>query len=134
MLSKVCNGVFTYPWNAFVPSTSAMSSGLFLFHNCKFSQCVVPNSGWTWWIGVSLSEDLSSVGVNDVSVSNSSVTLSCWRAGVWGAGGANKGDGSMRIRVSLVWNTGIHSSVGGTVCVSYKLNPCVICFDLSLGA
>ena len=74
------------------------------------------------------------LGINDVSVSNSSVTLSCWKASVWGAAGANKGDGSVRIRVGLVWNTGIHSSVGGMVCISCKLNPCVICFNLSSGA
>ena len=42
--------MFTYPCNAFIPSTSVMSSGLFLLHNCKFSLCVVPNNGWTWQV------------------------------------------------------------------------------------
>ena len=87
-----------------------MSSGLFLLWSCRFSLCVVPNSGDTCWTGVSLSEDLSSVGfggcetVFDV---DSSVTLSCWRAGVWGIEGASREDGSVSIRISLVWSPGL---------------------------
>ena len=120
-----------------VPNTSEMSSGLFLFLSCRFSLGVVPKSGDTCQTGVSLSKDLSSVGfggweaVFDV---NSSVTLSCWRAGVWGVEGGSRGDGSVSTRIGLVWSPGIQSSVGGTVCISHWFNPCLFLCNLHLGA
>ena len=87
-----------------VSNTLEMSSELFLFRSWRFSLGVVSNSGDTCQTGVSLSEDLSSVGfggwetVFDV---DSSVTLSCWGAGVWGVEGASRGEDSMSTRISL---------------------------------
>ena len=114
-----------------------MSSGLFLFLSCRFSLGVVPKSGDTCQMGASLSKDLSSLGfggwetVFDV---NSSVTLSCWRAGVWGVEGASRGDGSISTRIGLVWSLGIQSSMGGAVCISHWFNPCLFLFNLRSGA
>ena len=136
MLSKVCIDVFTYPLNTLVPNTSEMSSGLFLFQSCRFSLCVVPNSGDTCQRGVSLSEDLSSAGFGGYETVfnvDSSVTLSCWRAGVWGIEGAGRGDGAVSTRISLVWSPGIHLPVGGTVCINCWFNPCLFLFDLCSG-
>ena len=105
-----------------------------LFLSCRFSLGVVPKSGDTCQTGFSLFKDLSSVGfggwkaVFDV---NSSVTLSCWRAGVWGVEGASRGDVSTRI--SLVWSPGIQSSMGGAVCISHWFNPCLFPFNLYSG-
>ena len=88
-----------------VPNTSEMSFGLFLFLSCRFSLCVVPKSGDTCQTGVSLSKDLSSAGfggwetIFDV---DSSVTLFCWRAGVWRVEGASRGDGSVSTGIGLV--------------------------------
>ena len=119
-----------------VPNTSEMSSGLFLFLSCRFSLYVVPKSGDTCQTGASLSEDLSSVGfggwetVFDV---NSSVTLSCWRAGVWGVEGASRGDGFVSTRIGLVLSPGMQSSVGGAVCISHWFNPCLFLFNLPSG-
>ena len=113
-----------------------MSSGLFLFLNCRFSICVVPKSGDTCWTGVSLSKELSSVGFGGwetVFGVDSSVTLSCWRAGAWGVEGASRGDGSVRTRIGLVWSPDIQSSVGGAVCISHWFNPCLFLFNLCSG-
>ena len=119
-----------------VPNTSEISSGLFLFLSCRFSLCVVPKSGDTCQTGVSLSEDLSSVGFGGwetVFNVDSSVMLSCWRASVWGVEGASRGDGSISTRIDLVWSPDIQSSVGGTVCINHWFNPCLFLFDLHLG-
>ena len=99
-----------------------MSSGLFLFRSCRFTLCVVPNSGDTCQMGVSLSEDLSSTGLGGCETVfdvDSSVTLTCWRAGVWGIEGASTGDGYISTRIGLVWSPGIQSSVGGAVCINH---------------
>ena len=66
---------------------------------------MVPRSGVTCWTGVSPFEDLSSVGFDGwetVFDVGSSVTLSCWRAHVWGVEGASRGDGSVSTRIGLV--------------------------------
>ena len=97
----------------------------------------MPNSGDTCQTGVSLSEGLSSVdfgGWETVFPVDSSVTLSCWRAGVWGVEGASRGDGSVSMRIGLVWSPGIQSSVGGAVCISCWFNPCLFFFDFHSGA
>ena len=60
--------------------TSMMSSSQFLSLNCMFSVGVIPNTGCTWRMGVSLSEDLSSIDVNrswGVLISGSSAAQSC---------------------------------------------------------
>ena len=65
-------------------------------------------------MGVSLSKDLSSVGFDGCRTScdvGSFVTLSCWRANVWGVEGASRGDGSINTRIGLVWGPGMQSSV-----------------------
>ena len=81
----------------------------------------MPNSGDTCWTGVSLFEDLSSVGFGSwetVFDVDSSVTLSCWRASKWGVEGASRGDGAVSTRISLLYSPATQSSVSGTVCVS----------------
>ena len=120
-----------------VPNTCEISSELVLFLSCRFSLCVVPKSGDTCQTGVSLSKDLSSVGFGGwetVFNVDSSVTLSCWRAGVWGVEGASRGDGSINTRIGLVWSPDIQSSVGGTVCINRWFNPCLFLFNLHLDA
>ena len=81
---------------------------------------MVLNSSDTCQMGVSLSKDLSSVGSVGFGDVGSSVTLSCWRAGVWGVKGASRGDGdgSVITRIGLFCGPGMQSSVGGTVCIS----------------
>ena len=97
--SRVWIGVFTYPLKAVVPRMFAMSSSQFLSLNCKFSMGVVPNTGWTWHMGVSLSKGLSSIDVGrswGIQISGSSTAHSCWGAGIlWGIGGVSNGDGSV---------------------------------------
>ena len=81
----------------------------------------MPNSGDTCQTGVSLSDDLSSAGFGGwetVFDEDSSVTLSCWSAGVCGFEGASRGGDSMSTRIGLSQSPAIHSSVGGTVCIS----------------
>ena len=79
---------------------------------------MVPNSGDTCQTGVSLSEDLSSVGFGGWETGfdvDSSVTLSCWGAGAWGVEGASKRDGSVSMRIGLVCSPAIQSSGGGSL-------------------
>ena len=96
----------------------------------------MPNSGHTCQMRVSLSEDLSYVSFGGCGTSSdvgSSVTLSCWRASVWGVEGVSRGDGSVNTRIGLVWSPGIQSSVSGTACINHWFNPCLFLFDFCLG-
>ena len=96
----------------------------------------MPKSGDTCQMGFSLSKELCSVGFGGwetVFGVDSFVTLSCWRASVWGVEGASRGDGSVSTRISLVWSPDIQSSVGGTVCISSWFNPCLFLFNLYSG-
>ena len=75
------------------------------------------------------------MGINDsesVSMSSSSITLSCWRAGIlWGV---SRGAGVVCLRrIGLVCRTCMHSSIGGKVSLSSWLDVCVVFFGLHSG-